>query len=266
MPPSRANASSRPGGDDLLGVREALGRGELRARVAHVRPPARGAREPAERRRVVHRAEHHQPRRGRVTSTNSERVAELAQLGALGPHQLLGGRRPLAVELVAPEAAVGAAVGAHEQLGAEPRAGDHGDERGAAVLAAMLGELALRAHLWYPSTNTSISPPHGKPNVPRLAVGDPEVQQLGSGAAQHLARDLDDGALDAAAGDGARDVSPCSLTAILAPGARGAERFTPTTVAIATRSPAVHPGLRRPRARPSSESTFHQLRQLFQRC
>ena len=48
----------------------------------------------------------------------------------------------------------------------------------------------------------------------------------------------------------APDTSPCSLTAIFAPGGRGAERFTPTTVAMATLSP------RSSHARTSSSTSF----------
>ena len=53
----------RPRGDDLLGVREARGLREAGARVDHERPPAGGAREPAQRGGEVDGAEDDQPRR-----------------------------------------------------------------------------------------------------------------------------------------------------------------------------------------------------------
>ena len=76
----------------------------------------------------------------------------------------------------------------------------------------------------------------GQPDVPCLGVGDPEVQQA------RLARASTSAATSTTAPstqppDTAPDTSPCSFTAIFAPGGLGAERFTPTTVAIATRSP-----------------------------
>src|SRR5439155_12005485 len=46
-----------------------------------------------------------------------------------------------------------------------------------------------------------------QPDVPRVAVGDAEVQQLRLAAPQHLFGHFDDGALDAAAGHGAADLA-----------------------------------------------------------
>src|SRR5918995_4236328 len=46
-----------------------------------------------------------------------------------------------------------------------------------------------------------------QPDVPRLLVGDAEVQQPRSAAAEHFLGDLDDRALDTAAGHGAGDLA-----------------------------------------------------------
>ena len=121
MPPSRAKASSGQATMTSSASGKRSRRGELRARVAHERPPAGGAGEPAERRGVVDRAEDHEPRRGRDDVDEQRGVADLARLGALGPEQLLGGRDARAVELRVAEAALGAAVGAHQQLRAQRR-------------------------------------------------------------------------------------------------------------------------------------------------
>ena len=221
--------------------------------------PAGRAREPAERGRVVDRAEDDQPRRRRGHVDEQRHVADLAQLGALGPHQLLGrGERRAGRARRRPRPPLRRPVGAHEQLRARasPPATTL-DQRGAAVArAAIRGELALRRSLRVLLDEDVDLAAAGQPDVPGLGVGDPEVQQPRLALAQHLGGRPRRRRPRRSRPETAPDTSPCSLTAIFAPGGRGAERFTPTTVAIATRSP------RSVQARTSSTTSFTSLSSL----
>ena len=76
-----------------------------------------------------------------------------------------------------------------------------------------------------------------QPDVPRVRVRDPEVQQLRRIPAKNPVGDLGHRALDAPTGHRAGDLATRQLTAIFAPGGRGAERCTSITVASAIRSP-----------------------------
>ena len=131
----------RPGGDHLLGVGEAAVGGELRARVAHERAPARGPSESRERGRVVDRAEDHQSRRRGGHVNEQRHVAHVAALRALGPHQLVGRDQRGGVELRITEAPGRRAVGAHQQLGRRVPALEDRHERGAPVRLGGRGEL-----------------------------------------------------------------------------------------------------------------------------
>ena len=159
------------------------------------RAPAGRAREPAERRGVVDRAEDHEPRRRRGTSTN--RVTPSTRTRALGPHQLLGasraGRssaRPRALPLRRPRP--------DQQLGADRRPGDHADQRARPSSARMRANSPWRL-IPRSSSTTRRSRRRTAARRPR----PPSRRSRSAGArlalAQHLGGDLDDRALDAAA-------------------------------------------------------------------
>ena len=193
-----------PGRDDAERVGEALGRGEARARIDDVGPPAADAGQRRQVLRVLDGAEDDDPRIG--VDDVDEEVA--ANLGALLPHELLGVGLALGVELGVAERALRRAVGAHEQLLALVRALHDGDERGAPVLARDLCELLVDAHGSKRSTQTSISPPHGSPTSQASSSAMPNVSSCGSPPlVEDLVGDLDDRALDAAAGHHARDLA-----------------------------------------------------------
>ena len=147
IPPSCCERLLRPRDDHLLGVREARRLREARPRVDHERPPAGGAREPAQRGREVDRAEDDQPRRRERDVDEQHRVVLDDALGALGPHQLVGVRGGRASSSAAsPSVPRARPVGEHEQLGARLGALEHGDQRAAAAGAGQLGEGGLLAH------------------------------------------------------------------------------------------------------------------------
>jgi hypothetical protein len=138
----------RPGRDDLLGVGEARGLREAGARIHHEGAPAGGLGEPAERCREIDGAEHEQPR-GRERDVDEEDAAALLDaVGALEPHQLVGGAGGGALQRLVAEGAVGLAVHRHEHLRALGRAVEDRDERAAAAAARELGEGSLGAHGW----------------------------------------------------------------------------------------------------------------------
>jgi hypothetical protein len=65
----------------------------------------------------------------------------LAQLAALGPHELVGELEAHAVQRAVAQRAFGGAVGQHQEAGTGPRAAlERDDQRGAAVLARDLRE------------------------------------------------------------------------------------------------------------------------------
>src|SRR5205085_5603086 len=101
-------------------------------------------------------------------------------LGGLLPHEVLGVRLALSVELGIAERALGRSVGPHEQLLREVRPAHDGDECGAPVLARDLGEVLLNAHGSNRSTQTSISPPHGSPTSQASSSAMPNVSSCGS--------------------------------------------------------------------------------------
>ena len=81
---------------------------------------------------------------GNVHVDEQRRAVGLAALGALGPHQLVGGRGRRGVELGGAERPLPGPVGRDEQLGAGIGAREHGDEGGAEIRARRVGEGGLR--------------------------------------------------------------------------------------------------------------------------
>src|ERR1700729_3370718 len=141
-----------------------------RARIDDIGPPSGGTRERAQRGRDVNRAGHEQPRR------RSDDVDEqpIPSLGRLGPELVDGHAGGLVVELGGAERALPGAVGLDEQLRPGRGALEHGDLSRAPVRACDLlepaGVIRLDPHIDLPAT--------GKPDVPRVRVGDPEVDEL----------------------------------------------------------------------------------------
>ena len=204
MPPMRANASSGQAAITSSASGKRARGGELRARVAHERAPAGGPRQPRERRRVVHGAEDHEPRRGRHDVDEQRRLARLARLRALGPEQLLGGLDAGRVELRRRRArrrCCRRRARAASRRCAGPAITVTSAARPSA--AAMSANSDCRLTASNSSTNTSISPPHGSPTSHASLSAIPKWSSRGSSRAQHLGGGLHDGALDAAAGDGA---------------------------------------------------------------
>ena len=230
IPPSRANASSGHAAITSLGVREPLRRREPRARVDHVRPPAGDARERAQRGRDVDRAEQDQPRRRRdhvdeqrtrgarsVSAHSSSSAIRAASSSSSGAPSVPERAPSASTSSLAPGTAPSSSV---TSAARPPAAGD---------LLEPAGLVRLHPHVDLAAAR--------QPDVPGVGVGDPEVQQLRRIAAAGPVGDLDHRALDAAAGHRAGDLAAASLTAIFAPGGRGAERWTSITVASAIRSP-----------------------------
>ena len=179
----------RPCRDDLLGVREALRLGEARAGIDDERAPAGRAGEPAQRGREVDGAEDEQPRRRERDVDEQRRVALLAALGPLDPHQLVGVAGGGVLEhLVAERALAWSPSGSDEQLGARGGPDQHRDEGAPPARAGELGERRRsRSRLVALHVDLDLAAAR-QPDVPRLLVGDPEVQQLRLPAARAPAR------------------------------------------------------------------------------
>ena len=88
----------------------------------------------------------------------------------------------------------------------------------------------------YASTQTSISPPHGRPTSQASESAIPKWSSCG-GSPRITQSAISATAPSTHPPDTEPAISPCSLTAIFAPGGRGAERCTSITVASAIRSP-----------------------------
>src|SRR5215204_4265070 len=230
MPPTRPNASS---GHAAI-TSSASGK---RSRVANCeRGSQTNGRQPAERRGIVHRAEDHEPWRRRGHVDEERHLAVAHRLRALLPEQILGRLDGHAIELEVAETSLGGAVRSDQELRARLAARNHGHERGATVLAGDARELPMSAQSTYSSTKTSISPPQGRPTSHASLSAIPKCRSLGRPSSRTSAA-ASTTAPSTHPPETAPETCPCSFTAILAPGGRGAERLTATTVATATRSP-----------------------------
>ena len=145
---------------------------------------------------------------GRDHVDEQRRAFVLAQLGALAPDQLLGGgaRRPAssASSPRLPEVAPSASTSSLSPSRAVRLASHDRHECGAPAVEGDARELGLEAHSQR-STQTSISPPQGRPTSQASESAMPKWRSRGSPPVKDLLGDLDHGALDAAAGDGADD-------------------------------------------------------------
>ena len=217
--PSFAHGVLGPGDDDLLGLGEAVAPGEEAARIDHVGTPAADAREPAERGGVVDRAEDQQARR-REGDVDEDVAAEL---GALRPHELLG-------DLVG-----GRAVGGDERLASGVGGRSARWSRRRARPRGRRRRTATRGRGAAPRRR-SRRRRAGRPPRPRRR----RSRSAGASAARRRARPRPPGSPRPRRSRRrpSRSTSPALEIAIFAPGGRGAERRTATTVASATSSPA----------------------------
>ena len=189
-----------PRGDHLDGVREPLGRREPGARIDHVRPPAGVARERAQTTRRC------RPRRTGSAAAAARRRRRTARRGARRRRSRAARRRPgpprrRARARRASRCAPRRLRSASSRPGsrppsASPRRRGH---RRAAISANRPGSYA-----W---THTSISPPHGRPTSQASESAIPKWTSCGCSPCMHPLGDLDDRALDAAAGHAAGDLA-----------------------------------------------------------
>ena len=205
MPPMPGEGLLGPGRDHLLRVGEALAASRTasagRTRTGASPRRGRAARAPprSPRRRRSRAAARGRRRRRTACVSPASR-----DLRALGPEQLLRGLDARRVELGRRRArrrCCRRRAPAASRRCAGPAITVTSAARPSA--AAISRELALQAHRANSSTNTSISPPHGSPTSQASLSAIPKWSSRGSSRAQHLGGGLDDGALDAAAGDGA---------------------------------------------------------------
>ena len=125
------------------------------------------------------------------------------------------------------------------------------DERAAPAAARQLGEVALRRSrlvALHPDVDLAAA---RQADVPRLLVGDAEVQQPRRRPPRSTCSATSTTAPSTQPPDTAPEISPCSLTAILEPGGRGAERLTDDHGGQRDRVAARRSRRRRPSARPS---------------
>ncbi len=199
IPPSCGERLLRPRGDHLLGVRKALRRGEPPARIDHVAAPAGGLAQPAQRSGDRHGAEQDQARRRRH-HVDEHRAA---QLGGLGPQQLLG--RP-----AGPRRRARASPAIRTRCRPPRTAAWLPGRRPPAASPRPRGRRRARCRRsgpgWYSCTQTSISPPHGRPTFQASSSAIPKCTSCGGSPSQHPVGELDHRALDAAAGHGADDL------------------------------------------------------------
>ena len=253
----------RPCGDHLVGVREALAGGELGARVARRRSASRTcAARRAERRGVVDGAEDHEPRlRGGDVDEQRRPAGRRAAPSARPTSAPRPSTRARASSSGSPSEPSVDAVVAHQQL--RIRASAPSSDAIRVTIAARPSSPAMRAN-----SSNGLLPAHGSDTARRRRRSRrrragrrprPPSRRCRSGAAAARRRSSTSPATSTTAPsthppETMPETSPVSLIAIFAPGGRGAERFTPTTVAIATRSPfLVQPA--RLRARPSCASS-----------
>src|SRR5436190_221289 len=147
----------RPFDDQPIGTRDPLGGGELGARVGNDRSPAQQLRRAAQRFGGVDRSVDDEPRRWAVPLCEDLRaVVELEQAVPATPEDLVELPERLARDAV-PELLASLD---DEPLRARSRPLDDGEQHRASTGAGELGEPLDHSTR---STNTSISPPQGRP-------------------------------------------------------------------------------------------------------
>ena len=132
----------------------------------------------------------------------------------------------------------------HEQLGADVRARDHGDERDRLLRAQRVAQRARRALTSRSAPRRGGSCRRRSTDRERLVVGVAERDHAAARARLRAPRARrPTTAPSTQPPDTEPATSPASVTAIVAPGSRGLEPSVPTTRASATRSPRRSPPL-----------------------
>jgi MoxR-like ATPase len=192
----RREEAVRPLDDELVHVREALGRHEPCARVADRGAVAEEPAEPRERGSVVDRAEdvHRGPR--------GEGEDECLDAADGGQRRLAAREQRSDLRL---ELAPGRPVRRDEPLRAGVGAGDRDGERDRSLRGDRFGE--RRDEVGSERVNEDVDgPAAGQADLERVLVGDPVRPQAWTASGEYLQGLLVDGGLDATAGDGPGDL------------------------------------------------------------